>query len=68
MTEQIQSLQRRLECFSRDLKVFWIGNRLWVPLTSQMKTCMVAFYLVFHYISRFIHLTQMVVIYWLLTA
>ena len=25
MTEQIQSLRCRLECFSRDLKVFWIG-------------------------------------------
>ena len=42
MTEQIQLLQRRLECISRDPKVLWIaqkvfliylrGNRCWVPL------------------------------------
>ena len=25
MTEQIQILQRRLECISRDLKVLWIA-------------------------------------------
>ena len=25
MTEKIQILQRRLECFSRDLKVLWIA-------------------------------------------
>ena len=40
----------------------------------RWKTCfisdenLVVFYLVFHYVSKFIHLTQMVVIYWLLTA
>ena len=42
MAEQIQILRRRLECFSRDLKVVWItkkvfsmhlgGNRRWVGL------------------------------------
>ena len=49
MTEQIQSLQRRLECVSRYLKVLWIaqkvfsvylgGHRRWMPLiltTSQL--------------------------------
>ena len=40
----------------------------------RWKTCFISnenpvvFYLVFHYVSKFIHLTQMVVIYWLLTA
>ena len=29
---------------------------------------LVVFHLVFHWVSRFIHLTQMEVIYWLLTA
>ena len=48
MTEQIQILQRRLECISRDLKVLWIalndfsmhlgGNRRWVPLSIQGTT------------------------------
>ena len=28
MTEEIQILQRRLECISRDLKVFWIVYRI----------------------------------------
>ena len=42
MAEQIQILRRRLECFSRDLKVVWItkkvfsmhlgGKRRWVGL------------------------------------
>ena len=42
MAEQIQILRRRLECFSRDLKVVWIakkvfsmhlgGNHRWVGL------------------------------------
>ena len=40
----------------------------------RWKTCfisdenMVAFYSVFHWVSRFVHLTQTVVIYWLLTS
>ena len=40
----------------------------------RWKTCfisdenLVVFHLVFHWVSRFIHLTQMEVIYWLLTA
>ena len=47
MTEQVQILQRRLECLSRDLKVLWIalkvfsvylrGRRRWVPLCSFME-------------------------------
>ena len=40
----------------------------------RWKTCfisdenLVVFHLVFHWVSRFIHLTEMEVIYWLLTA
>ena len=38
MTEGIKILLRRLECISRDLKVFstYFGeNRLWVPLPAK---------------------------------
>ena len=46
MTEQIEILQRPLECFFRDLNLLWIaktmfsmhlaGNRRWVPLNLRL--------------------------------
>ena len=49
MTEQIQILQRRLECFSRALKelatalkvfsMYLGGNSRWVPLSLRQTLC-----------------------------